>query len=154
LTCHTKKYQIEERRRQIGTMLAQSMTEQEIAAKLGYDQSTISKDITALKRMSQQFMYDLAKSDLAYYYKQCLDTMHEAERMIWDTYRNKDRYSPAERKERYQVAKMIIDSVQGRFTMFKDGPSVMSVMSMEERLAHIESREKNQGLRKETATLV
>jgi HTH domain len=124
------------------------MTEQEIADLLNVDRTTISKDITALKRMSQQFMYELAKSDLAYYYRQCLDTMHEAERMIWDTYRNKERYNPAERKERDQLAKMVIDSIQARFSMFKDGPSVMSVMSMEERLEHIESRQGNQDIRR------
>jgi IS30 family transposase len=42
-------------------MLAQSMTETEIAEKLNVDQSTISRDIKALKEMSQQFVFDLAK---------------------------------------------------------------------------------------------
>jgi transcriptional regulator with XRE-family HTH domain len=145
---HTSKFQLEERRKQVASMLAQSMTEKEIADKLGVDQSTVSRDVRVLREMSQQFMYDLAKSDLAYYYKQCLDTMHEAERMIWETYRNKEgKYTPAERKERYQVANMIINSVQARFSMFQDGPSTMSIMSMEERLADIESRQENQRLR-------
>jgi transposase len=139
MTVHTRKYQLEERRKQVASMLAQPMTELEIADKLGIDQSTVSRDVRVLREMSQQFMYDLAKSDLAYYYKQRLDTMHEAERMIWETYRNKECYTPAERKERYQVANMIINSVQARFSMFQDGPSTMSIMSMEERLADIES---------------
>jgi hypothetical protein len=37
------------------------------------DQSTISRDVTVLKEMSQQLVFDLAKSDLAYYYKQSID---------------------------------------------------------------------------------
>jgi predicted transcriptional regulator len=45
-------------------MLAQSMTETEIAEKLNVDQSTISRDVKALKELSQQFVFDLA-----YYYK-------------------------------------------------------------------------------------
>jgi IS30 family transposase len=49
------------------------MTESEIAQKLNVDQSTISRDVKALKQLSQQFIYDLAKSDLAYYYKQSID---------------------------------------------------------------------------------
>ena len=49
------------------------MTEQEIADKLGVDGSTISRDIKTLKLLSQRFVFDLAKSDLAYYYKQCID---------------------------------------------------------------------------------
>lgn len=130
-------------------MLAQSMKEEEIAERLGIDQSTVSRDIKALKIMSQQFVYDLAKSDLAFYYKQCLDTIQEAERMIWETYRNRDRFDEAERKERYQVAKMIIESVQARFPMFKDGPVIMTAKLMEDRLSHIELRKENQGPSKE-----
>jgi IS30 family transposase len=146
---HTKKFKLEERRRQVASMLARSLTEQEIADKLGVDRTTISRDVTVLKRMSQQFVYDLAKSDLAFYYKQCLNTIQEAERMIWETYRSREQLSEAERKERYQISKMIIDSVHARFSMFKDGPAIMQVKSMEERLTYIESSERNQKLRKE-----
>jgi IS30 family transposase len=41
------------------------MIESEIARELNVDQSTISRDIKALKGLSQQFVYDLAKSDLS-----------------------------------------------------------------------------------------
>lgn len=51
-------------------MLAQSMTETKIAEQPNVDQSTISRDVKALKELSQRFVFDLAKSDLAYYYKQ------------------------------------------------------------------------------------
>ena len=67
------KYKIEDRRRRVASLLAQSMSETEIAKKLKVDQSTISRDVKVLKKMSQQFVYDLAKSNLAYCYKQCLD---------------------------------------------------------------------------------
>ena len=70
MTVHTKKFHLEERRRQVASLLAQSMTEQEIADKLGVDRSTISRDIKTLKLLSQRFVFDLAKSDLEYYYKQ------------------------------------------------------------------------------------
>jgi hypothetical protein len=46
-------------------MLARSMTESEIAEKLCVNQSTISRDIKALEWLSQRFVYDLVKSDLA-----------------------------------------------------------------------------------------
>jgi len=38
------------------------MNEQEIADKLGVDRSTISRDIKALKLLSQRFVFDLVKS--------------------------------------------------------------------------------------------
>jgi IS30 family transposase len=68
-----QQYLAEERRRQVAIMVTQSYSEVEIAAKLGVDNSTISKDIKALKLISQQFIYDITKSDFTYYYKQCLD---------------------------------------------------------------------------------
>ncbi len=64
-------------------MLAQSMTESEVAQKLGIDQSTISRDVKALKELSQRFVYDLAKSDLAYCYKECIDGVEEVKKKAW-----------------------------------------------------------------------
>ncbi len=37
------------------------------------DQSTIIRDVNVLKVMSQQFVFDLAKSDLASYYLQSIN---------------------------------------------------------------------------------
>jgi hypothetical protein len=68
-----RQYQIEERRRQVSLMIVQGMTEVAIAAKLGVDNTTISKDVKALKLISKQFIYDITKSDFTYYYKQSLD---------------------------------------------------------------------------------
>jgi IS30 family transposase len=73
-------FKIEERRRKVASLIAQSMTETEIAEQLNVDQSTISRDVKALKEMSQQFVFDLAKSDLAYYYKQSIDGIEEAKK--------------------------------------------------------------------------
>lgn len=58
-----RQHIIEERRRRVASMVMQSMTEVEIAKKLGVDDTTISKDIKALKLISQQFIYDITKSD-------------------------------------------------------------------------------------------
>jgi IS30 family transposase len=73
----SKKFLIEERRRQVSIMIAQGMTEMEIGLRLGVDNSTISKDVKVLKLISQQFIYDITKSDFTYYYKQCLDVVKQ-----------------------------------------------------------------------------
>ena len=63
LGLHNKK--IKARRNQVASLLSKSFNETEIAQQLGVDQSTISRDIKVLKESAQQFVYDLAKSDLA-----------------------------------------------------------------------------------------
>jgi transcriptional antiterminator len=110
------------------------MTEYEIAQELGVDQSTISRDIKALKSMSQQFVYDLAKSDLAYYYKRCINGIEEVKRKAWEMYRS-DSLSP---KDKLLALKLVKEPDEGKFALFKEGLSVMNVKSLEERINKIE----------------
>jgi IS30 family transposase len=72
------RFAVEERRRQVASLLAQSKTETEIAAELGVSQVTIFRDIKVLKEMSQQFVYQLAKSNLAFYYQQCIESVEQS----------------------------------------------------------------------------
>jgi DNA-binding transcriptional ArsR family regulator len=134
------KYKIEDRRRRIASLLAQSKTETEIAKKLRVDQSTISRDVKELKKMSQQFVYDLAKSDLAYCYKQCLDGIEEVKRKGWDIFNGINNLAT---RDKLLALKLIMECNEAKFALFKEGPAIMQVKSMEERLARIEARQIN-----------
>jgi hypothetical protein len=121
-------------------MLAQSMTEIDIAEELKVNQSTICRDIKVLKKMSQQFVYDLAKSDLAYCYKQCLDGIEEVKRRGWDIFNGMNNLTT---RDKLLALKLIMECNEAKFALFKEGPAILQVKSMEERLANIESREIN-----------
>jgi transcriptional antiterminator len=138
---NNNKFKIEDRRRKVASMLAQSMTETEIAEQLNVDQSTISRDVKALKEMSQQFVFDLARSDLAYYYKQSIDGIEEAKKEAWRIYNNNDNSSV---KEKLAALKLIIEANEARFKLLSEGPSVLAMKSLEERLNKIESLEARQ----------
>ena len=49
---NNRNFKIKERRREVASMLAQSMTETEIAEQLDVDQSTISRDVKALRNVT------------------------------------------------------------------------------------------------------
>jgi IS30 family transposase len=141
------KFKIEERRRQVASLLAQSITETEIAQKLNVDQSTISRDIKALKQMSQQFVFDLAKSDLAYHYQQCINGIEEVRRKAWELIREDNKEEEEQSltlKDKLLVLKLIKGCEEGKFALFKDGPSILNVKSLEERIHQIEIRQINQ----------
>jgi transcriptional antiterminator len=116
------------------------MTESEIAQELGVDQSTISRDIKTLKELSQQFVYDLAKSDLAYSYKHCIDGVEEVKRKAWFMFNN-ELLNP---KDKLLALKLIKECDEAKFALFKDGPSIMNLKALEERLNKIESGQINQ----------
>ena len=121
------------------------MNETEIALELKVDQSTISRDVKVLKALSQRFVFDLAKSDLAYYYKQCIDGIEEVRRKGWEIFKgqnnNNSNLTP---RDKLLALKVIRECNEAKFALFKEGPSIMHIKSLEERLQTIESREINQ----------
>jgi Holliday junction resolvase RusA-like endonuclease len=139
-----KQFLIEERRRQVTSLLAQSKTETEIAVELHVHVSTISRDVTYLIKQSQQFVYDLAKSDLAFYYKQCLDGIEEVRRKSWEIYNNdgsshhNDSLNNA--KDKLLCLKLIKECNEAKFELLKEGPSITNLRSLEDRISKIESR--------------
>jgi hypothetical protein len=120
----------------VASLLAQSMIESEIAQELKVDQSTISRDVKALKELSQRFIYDLAKSDLAYYYKQSIDGIEEAKKEAWRIYHNNN--NEVSVKDKLSALKLIVEANESRFKLFSEGPSIMNIKSLEERLNKIE----------------
>ena len=121
----------------------QSMNETEIAHELNVDQSTISRDVKALKALSQRFVFDLAKSDLAYYYKQCIDGIEEVRRKGWDIFKGLNDNGNLTPRDKLLALKIIKECNEAKFALFKEGPSIMHIKSLEERLESIESRQIN-----------
>ena len=114
------KYAIEERRRQVASWLAQSRTEKEIAQLLGVDQGTVSRDIKVLKQMSQRFVFDLAKSDLAYYYRDCIAGIEAVKRRAWDIAITSDHYHHGP-KITLAALRLAKDCDIARFELFQNG---------------------------------
>ena len=128
------KFIIEERRRLVAKLWAQSKSETDIARELHCNVSTICRDIKYLKKLSQQFVFDLAK-ELGFYYKGCIDTMNQIQQKCWSIY-NDDRIS---QKDKLLALKIIKETCESKFSLIERGPSVMALNSLQERVEKIES---------------
>lgn len=137
LALHNKKFLIEERRRQVSILLSQSMTQTEIAKKLNLDQSTISRTIKELKELSNRFIFDLAKSDLAFYYLQSIEGIEQVKKNAWIIFKDQS-LTP---RDRLYALKLVKECNESTFALFKDGPSIMNVQTLENRLMQIENRQ-------------
>src|SRR5215216_2141628 len=120
---------VELRRKKVAALLAQAATEEEIAQELGVDQSTISRDIKALKVSSKKFVYDLAKSDLSFYFKKSIDGIQEVNRKAWELYR--DNINMQTKLLALKLAKECNEAI---FSLFSQGPCIMNIRALEERL--------------------
>src|SRR5215203_5884595 len=132
---NNSKFAIEERRRQVASMLARSMNESEIAKELNISQPTISTDIKALKEMSTRFVYDLAKSNLSFFYKQKLDSLDEVKREAWKIFNSESTST----KEKLLSLKIIVSSDEVSFKLLNEGPAILSINSLEKRLTEVEA---------------
>jgi IS30 family transposase len=124
-------------------MLAQGHTETEIAQLLHVHVSTISRDVKVLKELSQRFVFDLAKGDLTYYYKQCIDGMDEIRREAWSLYKYGDWSQGVHLtvKEKLATLKLLKECNEAKFALLEKGPSVLNVKGMEEKLYNILNRQ-------------
>jgi IS30 family transposase len=123
------------RRKQVMSLLAKCVTEEEIAKQLGVDQTTISRDIKALKVAAQKWVYDLARSDLAYSYKQSIDGINEVTKEAWKIYNDS-----INQKIKLQALREIRECGEAVFNLFNQGPSIMNIKALEDRVNRIESR--------------
>ena len=104
-------------------------------------------DIKVLKELSQQFVVDLAKSDLAYYHKQCIDGIEAVLNKGWEIFNSTDsNYDDFSSKDRLLVLRVIKECNESKFALFKEGPSIMNIKALEERLNQIEDRQQQQNV--------
>jgi hypothetical protein len=130
------KFIIEERRRLVAKLWAQSKTETEIAGELHCNVSTISticRDIKFLKKLSQKFVFDLAK-DLGFYYKGCIDTMDQIQQKCWNIFNDNN----VSQKDKLLALKIIKETCESKFSLIEKGPSVMALNSLQERVEKID----------------
>ena len=118
----------------VAKLWAQSKTETEIARELHCNVSTICRDIKFLKKLSQQFVFDLAK-DLGFYYKGCIDTMDQIQQKCWNIFNNDN----VPQKDKLLALKIIKETCESKFSLIEKGPSVMALNSLQERVEKIEN---------------
>jgi hypothetical protein len=136
-------YYIEERRKEVAHMLAQGHSETEIAQLLHVHVSTICRDVKVLKELSQRFVFDLAKGDLTYYYKQCIDGMDEIRREAWSLYKYGDWGQGVHLtvKEKIAALRLLKECNEAKFSLLERGPSVLNVKGLEERLESMQGKQ-------------
>jgi IS30 family transposase len=125
---------IEDRRKQVMTLLSKCVNEDQIAKQLGVDQSTISRDIKALKAAAQSYVYDLAKSNLAYEYVKTINGLDEVKKEAWRKYSDS-----INTKVKLGALREIRECENAAFNLFNQGVSIMNIKALEDRVNKIES---------------
>ena len=126
-------------------LLTRGMKGYEIAKELGVDASTVSRDIQYLIAQSQNYLNSLAKETLPFMYQTSIEGIKNVLKECWSIYaidgNNKDKDITWFHK--IAALKLAKECNEALFKLTAEGPSVMHVRLLEERLERIETRQIN-----------
>jgi IS30 family transposase len=136
---------IKERRENILMLLTKGMKGCEIAKELGVDASTVSRDIQYLIAQSQNYLNSLAKDTLPFMYQTSIEGIKNVLKECWTIYtldsNNTDKHITWFHK--IAALKLAKECNEALFKLTSEGPSIMHVRLLEERLERIETKRIN-----------
>ena len=132
------KAAVNDRRQKVFTLLAKGMKGYEIAKELNVVNSIISRDIYYLTSESQNYLNDLARSTLPFMYQTSIEGIREILKECWNIYQSNDKsISWIQRLAALKLAKECNEAI---FKLVDEGPSVMYLKQLQEKLVQIEGR--------------
>ena len=138
------RIQIKEREN-ILVLLTKGMKGYEIAKELGVDASTVSRDIHYLIAQSQNYLNSLAKETLPFMYQTSIEGIKNVLKECWTIYTLDSNNTDKDITWLHKIAalKLAKECNEALFKLTAEGPSVMHLKVLEERLEKIEAREIN-----------
>ncbi len=136
------RIQIKERRDNVLILLTKGMKGYEIAKELGVDASTVSRDVHYLIGQSHNYLNSLAKEALPFMYQTSIEGIRNVLKECWNIYTS-DSDNEITWFHKITALKLAKECNEALFRLTAEGPSVMYVKFLEERLARIEAREIN-----------
>jgi hypothetical protein len=136
---------IKERRENIVMLLTKGMKGYEIAKELGVDASTVSRDIQYLIAQSQNYLNSLPKETLPFMYQTSIEGIKNVLKECWSIYTIGSNKNDKDLTWFHKIAalKLAKECNEALFKLTADGPSVMYVKLLEERLERIETKQIN-----------
>ena len=134
------RIEIQQRREKLWTLLARGMKRYEAAKELGVDPTTISRDTSYLVAQSQDYLNGLAKEILPFMYQTSIEGMRDIIKECWTIYQSEDN-SRVNMYQKISALKLIKECHEAVFHLVNEGPSIMYLKQLQERLILIENRQ-------------
>ena len=133
--------EINERRQKLWTLLSRGMKTYEIAKELNVDHCTISRDIKFLTAQSQNYLNELAKQTLPFMYKISIEGIRDIIKECYAIiYQTDDTTKEVNMYHKLAALKLIKECHESVFHLLDEGPSVMYLKQLQEKLIQIENR--------------
>jgi hypothetical protein len=111
----------------------------EIAKELSVDSATVSRDTKYLTEQSQSYLNDLAKKTLPFMYQTSIEGIRDVLKESWNIYQSTN--EQINYFQRLAALKLAKECNEAQFKLLSEGPSIMYVRTLEEKLIQIENRQ-------------
>jgi IS30 family transposase len=135
----SNKSAIDERRQKLSVLLTRGMKGYEIAKELGVDSATVSRDIKYLAAQSKSYLNDLAKETLPFMYQTSIEGIRDVIKESYTIFQSSDQRINMYHK--LAALKLIKECHEAIFKLLDEGPSVLAVRQLQERLILLENRQ-------------
>jgi HTH domain len=135
---------IRERRERVWTLLTRgTMKGCEIARELNVSAPTIVRDIRYLTAASQNYLNDLAKETLPFIYQISIEGIRDIIKECWAIYQSEDTRT-VNMYQKISALKLAKECNEAIFKLVEEGPSVMYLKQLQEKLAQVEAMQGRQ----------
>lgn len=131
---------INEGRQKVWARLSRGLNTYEIAKELNVDHCTVSRDIKFLTTRSQDYLNALAKETLPFMYQISIDGIRDVIRECYTIYESQDS-SKVNMYHKLAALKLAKECHEAVFQLLDEGPSVMLVKQLQEKVLLIENRQ-------------
>jgi hypothetical protein len=129
------QFAIVERREQVFVLLSQGLNETEISKRLSVDQSTVSRDVRAIKKESHNVMVSIAKEVLPYEYGKCLLSIQQVIKECWIIFQ--DKTGQWTNKNKIDSLKLLKEATRTKFEILQQGPLNLYVNQIGEKVEEL-----------------
>jgi hypothetical protein len=130
------------RREKVLVLLTKGLKGYQIANELGVNPATISRDIHFLSKESRNNLEFLAKETLPFMYQTSIEGIKTVLNECWNIYNNKDVENGVSWINKLSALKLAKECNESLFRLVAEGPSLIYLKELEERLEKVENNKK------------
>jgi hypothetical protein len=140
---NAKKLELLRTREKIYELHLLGKTQLEISEAAQVSQASVSRSLRAMNEEALKYVFDLAKGDIASQFKECIDGITLAKKRAWTLYDMCYNSDPANNDNKVKLMlsalKVIVQAESERFKLIEQGPSVMTVKAISDKLDELEN---------------
>ena len=139
------RFLINERREKVLVMISKGLSEIEIAEQLNVNQSTVCRDVKAIKRESQRMIQAVIDDIMPFEFGKSLLSLNCIIKDCWLII--DDDTGKRTTKDKINAMKLVKDTEITRFEILKNGPLNLEVIHLREQLEELKEEQDTSGIK-------